>query len=156
MNAPDHVRALYERILNAWNARDAAAFAREFTEDGNIVGFDGSQADSRGAIDEHLRPIFAGHPTARYVAKIREVRMIGRDVSLLRAVAGMVPPGEPDLKPALHTVHSLVAVVADGGEWRAALFQSTPAAWHGRDNDRAVLTDELRAVLRSGSVVGRA
>jgi len=34
--------------------------------------------------------------------------------------------------------------------WRAALFQSTPAAWHGRPQDSAALTEELRDVMRRG------
>jgi uncharacterized protein (TIGR02246 family) len=126
--APDHpIRYLYEQILLAWNQRDAAAMAAQFGEDGNLVGFDGSQVDSRGAIEEHLHPIFADHPTAAYVAKVREVRMLGPDVGILRAVTGTVPLGSGDLKPAVNTIHTLVATKhADG--WRAALFQSAPAA----------------------------
>jgi hypothetical protein len=46
-------------------------------------------------------------------------------------------------------VHSLVAVGTAGG-WRAALFQSTPAAWHGRPDDVAQLTEELREVMGRG------
>jgi len=151
--SPDRaIRRLYEQILRAWNERDAAAFAAQFEEDGSIVGFDGSQADSRVAIEDHLRPIFADHPTAAYVAKVREVRMLGPDVGLLRAVAGMVPPGSNDLNPEVNTIHTLVAVKqADG--WRASLFQSTPAAWHGRPQDSAALTEELREVMRSGVTV---
>jgi uncharacterized protein (TIGR02246 family) len=141
------VRRLYEQILIAWNQQDAAAMASRFEEDGNIVGFDGSQANSRAAIEDHLRPIFADHPTASYVAIVREIRMLGRYVGLLRAVVGMIPPGSDDINPALNTVHTLVAVEhADG--WQAALFQSTPAAWHGRQQDIAALTDELRDVMR--------
>jgi uncharacterized protein (TIGR02246 family) len=133
----------------AWNQQDAAAMAGRFEEDGNLVGFDGGQADSRAAIEEHLRPIFADHPTAAYVASLREIRMLGRDIGLLRAVAGMIPPGSDDINPALNTIHTLVAVQnADG--WRAALFQSTPAAWHGRPLDSAALTEELRDVMRRG------
>jgi hypothetical protein len=77
----DHpIRRLYEHILIAWNEQDAAAMAARFEVDSNLVGFDGSQADSRAAIEDHLRPIFADHPTASYVAKLREIRMLGRDV----------------------------------------------------------------------------
>ena len=146
----DHqIRRLYEQILIAWNQRDAPAMAAQFEEDGNLVGFDGSQADSRAAIEDHLRPVFADHPTAAYVTKVREIRILGRDVGLLRAVAGMIPPGSDDINPALNTIHTLVAVQnADG--WRAALFQSTPAAWHGRSQDSVALTEELRDVMRRG------
>jgi uncharacterized protein (TIGR02246 family) len=146
--APDHpIRRLYEHILIAWNQQDAAAMAARFEEDGNLVGFDGSQADSRAAIEDHLRPIFADHPTAAYVARLREVRMLGRDVGLLRAVAGMIPPNSDDINPALNTIHTLVAVEHAEG-WRAALFRSTPAAWHGRAQDSAELAEELRDVMR--------
>ena len=146
----DHpIRLLYEQILIAWNQQDAAAMAARFEEDGNIVGFDGSQADSRAAIEDHLRPIFADHPTAAYVAIVREIRMLGRDVGLLRAVVGMIPPNSDDINPAGNTIQTLVAIQnADG--WQAALFQSTPAAWHGRPQDSADFTEELRDVMRHG------
>jgi uncharacterized protein (TIGR02246 family) len=148
--AYDHpIRLLYEQILIAWNQQDAAAMAARFEEDGNIVGFDGSQADSRAAIEDHLRPIFADHPTAAYVAIVREIRMLGRDVGLLRAVVGMIPPNSDDINPAGNTIQTLVAIQnADG--WQAALFQSTPAAWHGRPQDSADLTEELRDIMRHG------
>jgi uncharacterized protein (TIGR02246 family) len=143
------VRRLYEDILLTWNQRDAAGMAALFADDGSLVGFDGSQVDSRSAIDQHLRPIFADHPTAAFVAKIRELRDLAPDVVLVRAVAGLVPPGAADLKPELNMVHSLVAVRTASG-WRAALFQSTPAAWHGRPDDAARLTQELRDVMGRG------
>jgi uncharacterized protein (TIGR02246 family) len=143
------IRRLYEQILFAWNQQDAAAMAAQFEEDGNLVGFDGSQADSRAAIEDHLRPIFADHPTAAYVAKVREIQMLRRDVGLLRAVVGMIPPGSNDINPAGNTIQTLVAVESADG-WRAALFQSTPAAWHGRPQDSAALTEELRDAMRRG------
>jgi len=144
----DHpIRRLYEQILIAWNQQDALAMAAQFEENGNLIGFDGSQADSRTAIEDHLRPIFADHPTATYVAKVREIRMLGRDVGILRSVVGMIPPGSSDLNPALNTIQTLVAVEGADG-WRAALFQSTPAAWHGRPQDSAALAEELRDVMR--------
>ena len=146
----DHpIRRLYEQILIAWNQQDAPAMAASFKEDGNLVSFDGTQADSRADIEDHLRPIFADHTTAAYVAKVREIRMLGRDVGLLRAVVGMIPPDSDDINPAGNTIQTLVAVQNAHG-WQAALFQSTPAAWHGRPQDSAELTEELRDVMRRG------
>ena len=148
--APDHpIRRIYEHILIAWNQQDAAAMAARFEEDGNLVGFDGSQADSRADIEDHLRPIFTDHPTAAYVAKVREIRMLSSNVGILRAVVGMIPPGSDDIYAAGNTIQTLVAVQnADG--WQATLFQSTPAAWHGRPQDSEALTEELRDVMRRG------
>jgi len=143
------IRRLYEQILIAWNQQDATAMAACFEEDGNLIGYDGSQADSRVAIEDHLRPIFADHPTAAYVAKVREIRMLSSNVGILRAVVGMIPPGSDDVNPAGNTIQTLVAVQnADG--WQATLFQSTPDAWHGRPQDSAALTEELREVMRRG------
>jgi len=146
----DHpIRRLYEQILIAWNQQDAPAMAAYFEEDGNLVGYDGTQAESRADIEDHLRPIFADHPTAAYVAKVREVRMLGSNVGILRAVVGMIPPGSDDINAAGNTIQTLVSVQnADG--WQATLFQSTPAAWHGRPQESAALTEELRDVMRRG------
>jgi methyltransferase (TIGR00027 family)/uncharacterized protein (TIGR02246 family) len=138
---------LYRDLLDAWNRRDAAGMAALFTHDGSLIGFDGSQIDGGPrAVESHLSPIFASHATPAYAGKLREVRELAPKVSLVRAVTGMVPEGRHELNPALNTIHTLVAVEG-GGTWRAAMFQSTPAAFHGRPDLSHALTDELRALL---------
>jgi uncharacterized protein (TIGR02246 family) len=136
---------LYHQLLDAWNRRDAAAFAKLFAPDGSLVGFDGSPIDGRAEIESHLRPIFADHPTAAYVGKIREVRFLSDDTALLRAVVGMIPPGQHDINPATNAIQSLVAV-RQNGEWVIAHYQNTPAQFHGRPEESAALTNELRAL----------
>jgi len=86
------VIALYTRLLEAWNLRDADAFASLFTTDGSIVGFDGSQMNGASEIGTE-RAIFASHPTAAYVAKVREVRQLDCHTILIRAIAGKVLRG---------------------------------------------------------------
>lgn len=147
------IRILYETILHAWNQHDAGAMANAFTAYGNLIGFDGSQVDSRAAIERHLSPIFAHHPTPAYVAKVREVRFLSQEVAILRAVAGMIPSGSTELMPALNTIHTLVAYRLGDQPWQATIFQSTPAAWHGRPEDSAALTAELTVVMQSGLTV---
>ena len=145
----DPVVALYREIMDAWNSRDGDTFARPFLDDGEIVGFDGSQHAGPAAIATELNRVFADHPTPPYVVKVRGVRPLGPDAALLRAVAGMVPPGGSDLDPALNAVQTLVATRRDGA-WRIALFQNTPAQFHGRPELVESLTDELRQVRNSG------
>ena len=138
---------LYRDLLDAWNRRDAAGMAALFTHDGSLVGFDGSQIDGGPqTVEAHLTPIFSSHATPAYVGKLREVRELAPKVILVRAVAGMVPEGRHGLNAALNTIHTLVAVEG-GGTWRAAMFQSTPAAFHGRPDLAQALTDELRALV---------
>ena len=146
----ERTAVLYRELLAAWNARDAEAFASLFASDGSVVGFDGSPVNGRAQIASHLSGIFADHPTASYVGIVREVRPLTESVVLLRAVAGMVPPGGTDINPTVNAVQTLVAV-GDSGAPRIALFQNTPAAWHGRPEAVQALTDELRAALRASS-----
>jgi uncharacterized protein (TIGR02246 family) len=140
-------RQLYADIQRCWNERNPQTFARLFTRNGNMVGFDGSPVNGHEEIENHLAQVFGSHQTAAYVGKVREIRVLGQDVALLRAVAGMVPPGATDLKPDVNTIHTLVAV-NQGERWQVELFQSTPAAFHGRPEARDQLTAELRSVLK--------
>ena len=139
------VVTLYDDLLRAWNTRNAAAFARCFRPDGQVVGFDGSEMEGAAAIGATLAQIFADHPTGTYVGKVRRVQPLGDHALHLRAVVGMRPAGQAELRPELNAIQSLVAVVEDG-EWRAALFQTTPAQFHGRPELVAALTAELSAL----------
>lgn len=150
--AAEHLVALYMRMLDAWNRRDADSFTELFTEDCSIVGFDGSQMNGRVQTSAELRAIFASHSTASYVAKVREVRALDARVALLRAVVGMVPPGQHALNPAVNAVQSVV-VVSTSGQPMIALLHNTPAAFHGRPYLSEQLTNELTAVVQSGRIV---
>jgi uncharacterized protein (TIGR02246 family) len=147
MDAEGEVRALYQALLEAWNRRDAKAFAGLLAEESSVIGFDGSQMEGPVEVEGALGQIFKDHPTAAYVSIVRGVRFLTPDVAVLRAVAGMVPPGQNDIKPEVNTVQSLVAVRQEG-KWRIALFQNTPAAFHGRPEESERLSEELRGVLQ--------
>lgn len=146
MTSEREVRALYEHLLSAWNRRSAAEFAGLFTADGRAIGYDGSAHAGQAAIAAELGRIFAQHATPAYVGLVREVRFLSDGVALIDAVAGMIPQGRQTLDPALNAVQSLVCVQAHAG-WRIALFQNTPAAYHGRPQLAERLTEDLREVL---------
>jgi uncharacterized protein (TIGR02246 family) len=146
------VRLLYQELLKAWNEKNARKMADLIAENGNLVGFDGSQIDGRRQVESVLGKIFADHPTAAYVSIVRELRLLSPDVALLRAVAGMVPPGQSDINPAVNAVQSLIAT-KEQGRWRIALFHNTPAAFHGRPELSEQLTEELRQALRGSPPV---
>ncbi len=140
------VRALYRQLLDGWNQRDAEAYAAPFAEDAEVIGFDGSEMTGRAEITSTLRQIFADHVTAAYVCKVRSVRLLGPETAILRAIVGMVPPGQSDLNSAVNAHQTLVAVKRDG-TWRIALFQNTPAQFHGRPEMVQQMTEELRQEL---------
>ena len=139
------VETLYRNLLDRWNHGDAAVFASLFREDGSIVGFDGTSVESAHRIEEHLAGIFADHRTPTYVSKVYEIRPLGTDAAILRAVTGLVPPGESQIKPELSAVQTLVA--RRNGEWRIAHFQNTPTSLDGRPEEREALTRELQALV---------
>jgi uncharacterized protein (TIGR02246 family) len=146
-SADRETRELYRQLLEAWDKRNARDFALLFSPDGSIVGFDGTQVFGQAEIGAHLSQIVTHHQTARYVSIVREVRSLSEGVTMLSAVAGMVPPDKDDINPEVNAVQTMVAVKASGG-WKVALFQNTPAAFHGRPDDVKKLSDELRAALQ--------
>jgi uncharacterized protein (TIGR02246 family) len=126
MQTEASVRDLYLTILSGWNNRDAKAMAACFSDEGTLIGFDGSLVEGHAAILSHLEPIFADHPTGRFIEIVRSVRDLG-GVALLRADAGIVPAAATQIKPELNARQTLVARQT-GGRWLAELFQNTPAA----------------------------
>ena len=140
------VKALYQQLLDAWNHQDARGMADLYIEDGEQIGFDGSQVIGQAEIYAHIAPIFEHHETARFVSKVKAVHLLSDDVAVLRAIAGMVPRGQSDINPNLNTHHTLVAMWT-GGEWKIVLFQNTPAQFHGRPELVEQMSAELRALL---------
>jgi uncharacterized protein (TIGR02246 family) len=146
------VRGLYETLLDNWNTRNADAFAGLFEEDANVVGFDGSQLNGRAEIASTLGQIFTQHQTAAFVGIVRDVRFLCADIALLRAVAGMVPPGQSDVNPAVNAVQTAIAIRHDD-RWQLTLFQNTPAAFHGRPELSSQLTEDLQRAVRTRSSI---
>jgi uncharacterized protein (TIGR02246 family) len=143
-------RDLYSQLLEAWDKRNARDYALLFASDATLIGFDGSQVNGQLEIGAHVSEVFTHHQTPKYVGIVREVRSIASDASLLRANAGLIPPGKDDIDPALNAVQSLVAT-RKSGVWKIALFQNTPGQFHMHPEQAKALTEELRARVRSGA-----
>lgn len=145
MSNTDELRALYLRLLEGWNNREAHVMAECFSRDGVMIGFDGILAEGITAVGDHLAPIFTDHPTAEFVAIIRSMRRFGR-VGILLADVGMVPPGGKEINPAANARQTLVAGESSG-QWRVELFQTTPAALHWDEEGSKSLSAELGAAF---------
>jgi hypothetical protein len=59
-------------------------------------------------------------------------------------MVGMVPPGTKEINPAVNAIQSMVAI-KEGGKRRVALFQNTPAQFHGRPH----LVEQMTAALQA-------
>ena len=141
------VSKLYHQLLEAWNDRDADAYADLFATDATVVGFDGSQMEGAKEILTELRLIFSDHVTARYVAVLKEIKDLAKGVIMLRAVAGMVPRGQSEIKSEQNAIQTLV-VIKEEEQWKIELFQNTPAQFHGRPYLADELNEELNKALQ--------
>jgi uncharacterized protein (TIGR02246 family) len=139
---------LYRRLIDGWNASDADAMGAVLAENALVIGFDGSQMIGREEAVGELGRIFADHQVARYVTRVRSVTPLGADTAVLHAVAGMVPPEGSEIMPSQNSVQTVVAHRADGN-WSVALFQTTPAQFHGRPELTEAFADELNLLARS-------
>jgi uncharacterized protein (TIGR02246 family) len=137
-------------VIDGWNAGDADSMAAPLAADGLMIGFDGSQLVGQGEVAAALERIFADHETARYVTKVRRVWELSDNAGLLWAVAGMPSPETAEIMPDRNAVQTLLATRAPKG-WSVALFQTTPAQLHGRDDLSEALTAELRDELAARS-----
>ncbi|RLL48430.1 SgcJ/EcaC family oxidoreductase [Oceanobacillus piezotolerans] len=143
----NEIQNLYQTLIDAWNRRDAQGMSELFAEHGVQIGFDGSKLIGQEDILSHLKPIFADHPTAPFVTKVKDIRPLGSDAAILHAIAGMVPPGKSDIEPSVNAHQTLVAVKKNYG-WSIELFQNTPAQFHGRPELVEEMTEELRQLLK--------
>ncbi len=140
------VEDLYLRLLDSWNRMDARQFAGFFIDHGQVIGFDGSQMNGRTDIEKQLAEIFSDHTVASYIGIVKEIRFLSGEIALLRAVAGMVPPGKSDINPRTNAIQTMVVQKRDD-QYFIVLYQNTPAAFHGRPEASEELTSELRSEL---------
>ena len=142
----DETHDLYSKLVHAWNHQDATAFSALFSKNGIAIGFDGTQLIGQKDIDAAVNNIFHDHLTATYVTKVRDIRSVTKDVMLLRAVVGMISPGEYDVNPSMNAVQTMLSFKGVEG-WQVVLFQNTPAKYDGRPEAQEELTKELRELI---------
>lgn len=146
------IRSLYQKLLESWNNNLSSDFANLFLENGNIIGFDGSPMNGKQQIKNELNKIFSNHKVASYIGIIREIRSLAPGIFILRAVAGMVPPGKTEIMPERNALQSLI-VRKEQDEFCIALYQNTPAAFDGRPELIKQLTQELQEVFNRGQTI---
>lgn len=142
----NEIQTLYQRLIQGWNNRSAEAMAEQFSDKGELIGFDGSQVIGRDNIIAHLHPIFAEHPTPPFICIVKDVRLLSPEIAILRAIVGMVPNGQAEIKPELNAHQTLIAVKKKD-VWHTELFQNTPAQFHGRPELVKQMTEELNTRL---------
>ena len=119
------LRALYQQLMDGWNQGSGAAFAAVFTEDGDLIGFDGTHFKGRQEIAPFHQQLFDKWlKGSRLVGEVKDVRLLHPDIAVMHAVGSTVMRGKSEPVPERDSIQTLVATRQDG-EWRLAAFQNT-------------------------------
>jgi uncharacterized protein (TIGR02246 family) len=114
----DAIRAIHQRIIDAWNAADGSAFAAPFTEDADFVAFEGTHLRGRQAIAAFHREAFdtvvAG---TRLEGEVKFVHPLGHTLVVMHSIVRVTLRGQTEASPSRDSMQ-LTVVRRHDGEWR--------------------------------------
>lgn len=137
---------LYTSLIQAWNDRNAIAMASLFMDQGELIGFDGSYMKGRTTIEGELLNIFSHHKTAPFISKLKDIQFLSDEIALVRGIVGMTKDGTHEINPQVNAHQTLIAK-KQGSDWKIALFQNTPAQFHGKPELVEEMTKELQSLI---------
>jgi len=116
---------LYRELMEGWNRGSGEDFAAVFTEDGDLVAFDGTHFEGRAQIAPfHQERFDKWMKGTRLVGRVKDVRFLSPNVALMHAVGSAIMRGKSVPSPERDSIQTLVAT-RQNGEWRLAAFQNT-------------------------------
>jgi uncharacterized protein (TIGR02246 family) len=120
------IRNVQVRQADAWNRHDAAAYAKLFTEDGDVVNVVGWWWKGRPAIESKLTAAFAFvfRESTLSITDV-QVRFLSSDIALAHVLWTMTgartPPGVPEPREGIQ----IQVLKKSAGKWLIASFQNT-------------------------------
>ncbi|GAA0390005.1 MULTISPECIES: SgcJ/EcaC family oxidoreductase [Micromonospora] len=119
------VAALPERLVRAWAANDADAFADLFTPDGTMI-LAGVARKGRDDIRDFIAQGFAGpYKGTRVTGQPFEIRFLRPDVALLLTEGGVLAPGETEVA-AERAIRASWLLVRTPDGWKLTAYQNSP------------------------------
>ncbi|RNL86926.1 SgcJ/EcaC family oxidoreductase [Halostreptopolyspora alba] len=125
------IAATLQRLAEAWNAGDAAAYGAEFTEDASYVAFNGEIMRGRTEIEQVHRWLFDGPLRGSRMqsggdpSTSAPPRIIRPGVAVMQQGGGIRPEGATELADDRASLATLVLVEEDQGDWRITAFHNT-------------------------------
>jgi uncharacterized protein (TIGR02246 family) len=119
------IAAMPARLVRAWAAHDATAFAELFAADGTMI-LPGVYKKGRDDIRAFMADAYAGpYKDTRVTGSPLDIKPLGADAVALLTEGGVLAPGERELADAEAIRASWILVRRDGG-WQLAVYQNTP------------------------------
>lgn len=119
--AEDTIEDFLARIARAWNAADAAAYAREFTEDATYVIFLGDAILGRAQIEStHVDVLTKWQRGTKMIIKPISVTLLDEDLASVLTIGGI-----GTTEPVEYDKFQTLTLVRLDGRWQCAAFQNT-------------------------------
>lgn len=135
------VEEVLNRLVAAWDAGDARAYAAEFTEDATYVIYAGIAYEGRPEIERSHVPVFETYQRgSKMTMRVLGARQLSDDVVVVLTEGGL-----GRRQPAALNKVQTFTLVREADRWRCAAFQNTKKnramiavnAWDTRRRERA-------------------
>lgn len=113
------IRAIHQRMIDAWNTGDGAAFAAPFTEDADFVAFEGTHLKGRQEITSFHQRIFDTVVKGSRLegGEVKFVHFLGPALAVMHSVVRVTLPGQTKPSPSRDSMQLTVVRKRDG-DWR--------------------------------------
>jgi uncharacterized protein (TIGR02246 family) len=119
------IAAVPARMVAAWAAHDADAFAQLFVRDGTLI-LPGVYKKGREEIREFMAAEYAGrYKGTRVTGSPLDIKPLAESAVALLTVGGVMAPGETEL-PDENAIRASWILVCREGRWQLAVYQNCP------------------------------
>ena len=116
--------AVLQRLEQAWNAGDGAAFAAPFTDDADFVAIRGDHHRTRQAIATGHQHIFGTiYRGSRVHYSLYQAKRLAEDVVLAHSSGTLTAPSGP--MAGTHHATTTLVLVRRGDDWQVAAWHNT-------------------------------
>jgi uncharacterized protein (TIGR02246 family) len=119
------IAAMPGRLVQAWAAHDATAFAELFAPDGTMI-LPGVYQKGRADIREFMAQAYEGpYKDTRVTGSPLDIKPLGAGAVALLTEGGVLAPGETVLADAA-AIRASWILVRQEGRWQLAVYQNSP------------------------------
>lgn len=130
--AAEALRQAATRFVEAYNAEDAAAIAKVFTTDGELIDLDGEATSGREDIEAMFKEVFAEDGKRTVSLEASSVRLVAPSVAIEDGVMHFSTDAEND--PVTSIRYNAVLVKQEDGSWLVASSRDTKDATTTREH----------------------